>query len=837
MTELEKLEKELLQEIQEESGIYANAEEFCTIDPETRTITVPLSKRILGTESDQETNRLYFKCPKVVGDNVDLSLFSLRINYQNAGNKKDQYLVEDVKEEGDNITFSWLLKRNVTAYKGNVKFILCAVKTTEDGIIKNEWNTTLNTECESLEGMEVDKVAVEEETKDIVEQLIAMMNHSAENAVRAVEEAKAEVDKEVGDFALKAQQALADVNNAGQAQTERVQTAGNDAVESIKAAQGTATEAVETAKSEAIQAVQTEGTTQAGNVSAEGEKQVQAVRGAAQEIIADREQIQENKAGIAKLKEDIVGLDNRKADAIVETASGTPLDITDSVKLPIQNLRIFGKSEQVQTTGAQLFNAREALKSQIEKGIVSFDSDGKIILNGKFDSNNRQFSITLQPGTYTLSGDDNGVWHILAPTDGVFRRKLVVDVETTYACYIASGTYNNHVTAPMINIGDTAKPYEPYTGCKPAPSPEYPQEIVNAGNNGTVDIKINSNNLISPFKEMTVNKLATVQYDTHKSDELVITRLDGVKQYDGIQTSLILQKGTYTFAYDSIEGEFLSGNITGIRNEDENDRTLISLNNSNYKRGSFTLDKKTNIKLVVFNGNTKAGLAKIKGLRISFLQEDNRWKPYEEQSLTFSTPNGLPGIKVDTGGNYTDTTGQQWITDEIDLARGKYVQRAYVLDVPPIIRAYGTETNNETTRFLIALTKKAKNSSYPCLCNVSKHERMWSADKEGVYADVDNLIFRMSKTLVGETEDSVKKYLESADIKVLYLLATPIETDLPPETIEAFKTLHTNYPTTVISNDENAGMEVSYVADTKHYIDKKFEELNQAIVNTQIALL
>lgn len=314
MTELEKLEKELLEEIQEEPEIYADTEEFCTINPETRIITVPTSKRILGTESDQETNRLYFKCPKIVGDNVDLSLFSLRINYQNAGNKKDQYLVEDVKEEGDNITFSWLLKRNVTAYKGNVKFILCAVKTTEDGIIKNEWNTTLNTECESLEGMEVDKVAVEEETKDIVEQLIAMMNHSAENAVRAVEEAKAKVDKEVGDFALKAQQALVDVNNAGQAQTERVQTAGTTAVENIENTQGTATQAVETAKAEAVKTVQTEGTTQTGAVTAEGEKQVQAVRGAAQEIMADREQIQENKTGIAKLKEDITTQMEAKLD-------------------------------------------------------------------------------------------------------------------------------------------------------------------------------------------------------------------------------------------------------------------------------------------------------------------------------------------------------------------------------------------------------------------------------------------------------------------------------------------------------------------------------------------
>ena len=113
------------------------------------------------------------------------------------------------------------------------------------------------------------------------------------------------VDKTVQDFGITAQQALADVNNAGQTQTERVQSAGNDAVESVKAAQGTATRAVETAKTEAIEAVQTEGATQAGNVSAEGEKQVQAVRGAAQEIMADREQIQENKTGIAKLKEDI----------------------------------------------------------------------------------------------------------------------------------------------------------------------------------------------------------------------------------------------------------------------------------------------------------------------------------------------------------------------------------------------------------------------------------------------------------------------------------------------------------------------------------------------------
>ena len=128
-----------------------------------------------------------------------------------------------------------------------------------------------------------------EQDKAIVEQAKNLVKQMGQEVL----DNKNLVDETAQDFDLKAQQALADVNNAGQAQTERVQTAGNDAVESVRAAQGTATRAVETAKTEAIEAVQTEGATQAGNVSAEGEKQVQAVRGAAQEIMADREQIQE----------------------------------------------------------------------------------------------------------------------------------------------------------------------------------------------------------------------------------------------------------------------------------------------------------------------------------------------------------------------------------------------------------------------------------------------------------------------------------------------------------------------------------------------------------------
>ena len=51
------------------------------------------------------------------------------------------------------------------------------------------------------------------------------------------------------------------------------------------------------------------------------------------------------------------------------------------------------------------------------------------------------------------------------------------------------------------------------------------------------------------------------------------------------------------------------------------------------------------------------------------------YEPYREQLLTLPTPNGLPGIPVSSGGNYTDPQGQQWVCDEVDLERGVKVQR------------------------------------------------------------------------------------------------------------------------------------------------------------------
>jgi hypothetical protein len=78
-------------------------------------------------------------------------------------------------------------------------------------------------------------------------------------------------------------------------------------------------------------------------------------------------------------------------------------------------------------------------------------------------------------------------------------------------------------------------------------------------------------------------------------------------------------------------------------------------------------------------------------------------------------------------------------------------------------------------------------------------------------------------------QDFINEFTDKP-IKILYILETPIETPLSAEELEAYKALHTNKPNTTILNDSEAHMEVSYVADTKKYIDKKFSELATALV-------
>ena len=212
-----------------------------------------------------------------------------------ADRAETERLVESVSGIGEQVIKVENLTKQAQTSAANAALSEQAAKTAETNA------QTAQAGAETAEGnaeLAERNAKASEQAVEKAKQLVAQMGQE-------VLDNKNHVDQTVQAFDQTAQQAVADVNNAGQTQTERVQSAGNTATESVKTEQEKATQAVETAKTEAVKAVQTEGTTQTGNVTAEGAKQVQAVQAAAQEIVADREQITQNKADVTALREDL----------------------------------------------------------------------------------------------------------------------------------------------------------------------------------------------------------------------------------------------------------------------------------------------------------------------------------------------------------------------------------------------------------------------------------------------------------------------------------------------------------------------------------------------------
>lgn len=169
-----------------------SAVQYFKIDKSTRTITAPAGFKNFGVESGENSNRVYFQCPRYVGNDLDLATLNIRVNFQNANKEKDQYIVTDVVIDGENICFSWVLSRKATAYKGSISFIICAVKTNAQGIITNEWNTTLATGA-VLSGLEVEAPEISEEVTDVVNQLLDIVDTAKSDMEAATAEGMANI--------------------------------------------------------------------------------------------------------------------------------------------------------------------------------------------------------------------------------------------------------------------------------------------------------------------------------------------------------------------------------------------------------------------------------------------------------------------------------------------------------------------------------------------------------------------------------------------------------------------------------------------------------------------
>ena len=150
----------------------------CIIDPDTRTITVPPEYQLLGVENDKRVERIYFQCPKIVGDNQDLSQdYILFINYVNANGDPDAYKIEDMQVDGDNITFSWLLEEKVTLYQGDIQISFRGIipGDEQEDPDKNRWGTTINTDCTCLIGLKCTQ-QVAESNPDALAQIWAAID-------------------------------------------------------------------------------------------------------------------------------------------------------------------------------------------------------------------------------------------------------------------------------------------------------------------------------------------------------------------------------------------------------------------------------------------------------------------------------------------------------------------------------------------------------------------------------------------------------------------------------------------------------------------------------------
>lgn len=202
-----------------------------------------------------------------------------------------------------------------------------------------------------------------------------------------------------------------------------------------------------------------------------------------------------------------------------------------------------------------------------------------------------------------------------------------------------------------------------------------------------------------------------------------------------------------------------------------------------------------------------------------------------EQSVVVSTPGGLPGIPVTSGGNYTDSEGRQWICDEVDMARGVYVQRIAQYQVSSVRGAYIQETTNGIKWAYGVEVKDSAMHTYMgnavnyILNNKFPMVEQAREDMESVgtilsaYGHANYLEFRF-RLMKSEYADKAAVEAAITGTVIYYLLAEPIETPLAAAEIAAFTALHTYKPNTCIHTDVGAYAVAEYVADTKIYIGR-----------------
>lgn len=536
------------------------------------------------------------------------------------------------------------------------------------------------------------------------------------------------------------------------------------------------------------------------------------------------------------------------------SASGNPAIMTNALKNnPMNEMKVYGWSKQKTTKGKNLFD----FSRLVSDGVNVMDYDNQTITvpartnNTGYNQTLRDLCPGITPGTYVFSAkksnpeSGNGSYFLEAGLDFTFNTPTELTdalLDNHIAWYNnPDSEVENVISEIQIEIGTEATDYEPYTGGQPSPSPDYPQEIVSAGSDGKIGVEVRGKNLVdvygysandipSPKAERVLfNTYGTTLSTTEKTDKLIVHQeiIDGatVNNYTsgyfciGINRKLETGKDyIITFNIDVIQNPFsvstifvLFNGIEADRAEVIGDKVIVKVSCKEYRERQYVEVRNCGMSLEISN------------FMITEKDENTIYEPYHEpQTIFINTPTGLPAIPVDTDGNYTDANGQQWIADYVDLKRGKYVQNICDLPLKDInLKWYtwGVNANADNgTGFYVFTTEYARVGNAKVLATICRYNiGAWGGREIGCSASVDNSYITVSlhTSDLDDASDnkkaieSFKKIVDQTDAHVLYVRAEPIERDLTPEEIQAYKNLVTYAGTTIVENDAECYMEVS----------------------------
>lgn len=624
---------------------------------------------------------------------------------------------------------------------------------------------------------------------------------------------------------------------------QAVQGVGNtaqQAEQSINTAKTKAVEAVNATKTDAVKAVQTEGTKQTEAVQAKGQEVINSIpsdfttqmqskidkqQGAenagkslvigddgnvvpgepTQQIEVDKTLTQEGQAADAKATGDKI-----LQYAIKNTASGEGiLRITDSAEEKPLDFAMQGKTEQASTEGKNLFDANGIDATRHILGDLSGFSDIDV---GSYNLSNlipvKEGENIVKSGTTGSSvvgflGEDKSFLKGVSITDG---KPVAVPAGAFYfCCNIAVANLKNKI---QIEKGNTATPYEPYTGAKPSPSPAYPQEIVSAAENGKIEVQVNGKNLLEGLEFGSIDNQGNIIQST--TAYININKFIEVKEGKHVINSRDEKRFLCAiFLYDK-DKQFIRLDQSGdcvVRKGEK------YINITSAKSLVDGVDK-TQIELTDRSINPTA-YEPYKGLQKVQFQLDRpltKWDRLEKRE-------GVWGI------------ARQSVREELT----QYNFDTYILpsgSYPTGVYCYATKKSNAVLENQSSFCTHFKNSNYAYSITNAK---------VGIYSDhgkVQYKYFVSDKPTVDEFKTWLVQQKEAGTpVELVYKTAEETWEPLPEEAQLALNALHTNYPTTIVANSEDAEMELTYVADTKNYTDRKIEEAVTAQVQNLANLL